>query len=340
MKYNTGYGNFSICGYDNKIAHLNAVAVSGTTSGFTTATDALTISSGGWTGVGLSTTVTPPSATSQVLVTVNINYRADHTTSRGAFTIMRGSVNLGDSTNGLQVVQTTTDDLNTAVAMSFLDSPGNTTAVIYSVQAKSLVGSTSFKVSHNNQIRQIAAIATTMTTTDCSVGSCTFSGDVAVSASAVFKRLRLSTYFSLSFSLTAQTLGATNGALFELRDAVSSVPLLSVTRADNTNTRWVYNGGIIINSGLPLIAGSVDHTPNTVTTYTVTIQPGTIHIHCSNQGVTFQTNITNVDNAGRLYDMVPFLGADVALAGTITNTVITGMYTSHYLLNSIYPSSF
>eukprot|EP01032_Pedospumella_encystans_P000776 gene776-899_t len=107
------------------------------------------------------------SVASQVLVTVNINYRADHTTSKGAFTIFRGTTNLGDSTTGLQVVQTWTDDINTVATMSFLDTPESTFPVVYTAQAKSLVSATSFKVSHNDQIRHIAAIVTSPDITDC-----------------------------------------------------------------------------------------------------------------------------------------------------------------------------
>lgn len=142
------------------MTHLNVMAVPSANSDFTTATDPLTVSSSSWTTIGLSATVTPPQTATKVLVTVNVNYRSDHATSKGAFTIFRDGTNRGDSVNGLQVILMPTDDINCAVTISFLDSPATTNTVVYTVQAKSLVSSTSFRVSHNSQIRQIAAIMT------------------------------------------------------------------------------------------------------------------------------------------------------------------------------------
>ena len=325
MKYSDDYTNFTLCDNDNRIAHLNTMVVPSMSSDSASATASLVVNSAVWTTVGLSATVTPPSLASQVLVTVNINYRADDTTSKGAFTIFRGTTNLGDSTTGLQVVQTWTDDINTVATLSFLDTPQSTSPVVYTAQAKSLVSATSFKVSHNDQIRHIAAIVTSPDITDCRSGSCKFSSDVLLSSTAVFQRLRLSTLFSITISLTAQTLAAGSEGLFELRDAVSGVPLLSITRTTNLNTRWTYNGATIVSSGFPLIAGSVSHTPNDVTTFTITIQSGTINIISSNQGTTLTTAITTADTTGRVYEMRLFNNIDIALAGTFANIGITGM---------------
>lgn len=324
MKYASDYGSFEICEIGAKTAHLNVMSVPSASSAASTAVNELTVSSSSWATLGLSVTITPISNTAQVLVTLNINYRADQVGSRGAFTLFRGTTNLGDATNGLQIVQTQVDDLNQCVSMTYLDFPTTTNPVTYTVQAKSLVSATSFKVSHNELIRQIGAVVTDVAITDCSTGSCTFTGDVILSSNAIFKRLRLSTLFTLTFSLTMPTQGVGNTDIFELRDTVTGNRLLKMNRASNLNTGWSYNGFSIIASGMPMIAGSVDHTPNTVTTFTITIQMGTIHILSSNQGQTFQTSINNVDTTGRLYDLLLFNSVDVSLAGTFSKIGITG----------------
>ena len=349
--YSSNYGAYKICDSDIQMAHLNLMAVPSASSDFTTATDALVISATSWTTIGLSASVTPPSTSTKVLITVTLNYRPDQATSKGAFTIFRGTTNLGDSTNGMQVMQMPTNDINAGVTMSFLDTPSSTGTLEYTVQVKSLVSGTTFRISYNNQMRQIAAIMThspivltaqptlgpTVTPSlpilDCT-SSCSFPGAIVASVGYAYKRFTLPKFFTLTFSVTLPTLVSGNPNILDIRDVATGNSLLAVHRASNTHTQWSYDGVVIINPGLPLISGSIGVTPNVVTTYTVVVQTNSIKIDSTYQtGVFTSVTIQNVDTTQNVYELFLSNGVDVSATATVSNVGITGtLVNAHYLL--------
>lgn len=342
--YSDTYDPYRICDSDLQMAHINVMAVPSASSDFATATDELTLSSLTWVTIGLTATVTPPSTATKVLVTVHLNYRPQHDTSKGAFTIFRGTTNLGDATNGFQVMKMPVDDVNAACTFSFLDSPSTTGTVVYTVQAKSLVSGTTIRVSHNGQTRQIAAMMThaqivptalptlmptrspTLSTTDCTMG-CTFSSSIVVSAGYVFKRVVLPRFFTLTFSVTLPTLVSGNPNILDIRDLATGNSLLAVHRASNTNTRWSYNGEVVIVSALSLISGSIGTTPTVPTVYTVTVASGYIKIDSTFQSGVFTTvEIVNIDPTQNVYEVFLSNGVDATSTGTVSSVGFRGTF--------------
>eukprot|EP01032_Pedospumella_encystans_P011079 gene11079-12912_t len=332
--YSSSYSSYIICDSGAEIAHLNLMTIPNSRSAVAQATTETDLTATSWTSLSLSTSVTPPATTSKVLITVTVNYRAESTTSKTAFTIFRGSTNLGHVDNGLQVVKMTDNNLNVGVAMTFLDSPGSTSSVTYSVQARSLQSGTTYRVSHDTQARQIALVvvddlaavptiaptlAPTIMVNDCTTG-CTFTDDIAVASNYLYKRLTLPTAFTLKFSLTLPTLGSGNPNILDIRDAVTGYSLLAVHRATNTDTRWSYNGVVFISSGMPLISGSIGVTPNVATVYTVVLKAGSIDIESTYQvGVVTTTSITSIDTADRAYDLYLSNGVDATSGGAMSD---------------------
>ncbi len=339
--YSSAYGNYIVCDSGVEIAHLNLMAVPNSRSAVSQSTTETDLTATTWSSLSLSTSVTPPSITSKVLITVTVNYRSKSTTSHTAFTVFRGSTNLGHADNGLQVVKLTDNNLNVGVALTFLDSPGTTSSVTYSVQARSLQSGTTYTVSYTSQARQIAlmivddlsvvptvapTLAPTIMTNDCTT-SCTFADDIAVASNYLYKRITLSTAFTLTFSLTLPTLVSGNPNILDIRDAVTGNSLLAVHRPTNTNTRWSYNGLVFLSSGMPLISGSIGVTPNVATVYTVQLKAGSIDIESTYQiGVVTTTAITNVDTTGRSYDLYLSNGVDATSGGAISGIDIKGRF--------------
>lgn len=337
-RYSSSYGNYIICDSNAEIAHLNLFTVPNSRSAVAQSATDTDLTATTWTTISLSTSVTPPSTTAKVLVTVTVNYRSLDATSKAAFTIFRGSTNLGHTNSGLQVVKMSESSINVGVAITFLDSPGTTSSVTYSAQSRSLQSGTGYTISYGGQTRQIAAVvvdaledvpttvptlAPTMFINECTTG-CSFLNSVIISANYLYKRISLPQYFTLTFGLTLPTLVSGIPNIFDLRDASTGTSLLAMHRATNTNTRWSYNGNVFVSSGLPLISGSIGVTPSIATVYTVTLLANSIKIESTYQvGVVTTTAITNVDTAGRLYDLYLSNGVDVTSTGTISNIAIS-----------------
>lgn len=326
-------------GFD--MTHLSLMVVPVVDSVLSSSDTALLITSQSWVTCGLSASIMPVAPSDKVLITVNINFHPTAATSTGIFTIFRGTKNLGDANYGMQVIRTPAAGESVIATMSFLDSPGTSGSVTYSVQVRAMTSDT-FTVSHGGQTRQIAVMAS-RAVAGCT-GGCGFPNTVVTSANKFYKRLTLPTFFTLTFGLTVPTLVSGNPNIFDLRDAVTGTSLLAMHRATNTETQWSYNGMIFIPSGMPLISGSIGVTPNVATVYTLTVLADTIRIQSTYQvGVWTTSSITKIDTTGRLYDLYISNGVDVSSLGTISNIGITGELCFfaiqcplfHYYTNSI-----
>lgn len=156
--FSGSYDDFEICQGGESIAHMNLLGVSSAYTNSLSVSDVVFVDSAQYVQVGLTVTITPLSTTDKVLVTANINFRPTAAESRAAFTIFRGTTNLGDSNVGLQVIKMASTGVNAPATLTFLDTPATTNMVTYTVQVKNLESGRSFHVSHENQVRQIAVI--------------------------------------------------------------------------------------------------------------------------------------------------------------------------------------
>lgn len=106
-------------------------------------TDAFTTASTSFVDVtGLSVTITPISATSNILVMVSTNYSNEVVAQNGMFQLVRGSTAIGvgvsAGSRSTASAQTRIGDANAAstIAINFLDSPATTSATTYKIQMK------------------------------------------------------------------------------------------------------------------------------------------------------------------------------------------------------------
>ena len=87
----------------------------------------------------LSVNITPSSTSSKIFIIVNaagyINATGDAT-----YTIYRGSTNLGGSNGMTAMYNETAAQINSSVAMSYLDSPSSTSELTYQVYFKTAAG--------------------------------------------------------------------------------------------------------------------------------------------------------------------------------------------------------
>jgi trimeric autotransporter adhesin len=110
---------------------LQTVATTSTTGTSTTSTS--------FVNTNLAGTITPTSASNRVLILVNgsVSIGGTSTGSYSAFTVKRGSTNLGDATYGFGIVnnlEVTGLGLTTMAGMNWVDSPATTSATTYTVQ--------------------------------------------------------------------------------------------------------------------------------------------------------------------------------------------------------------
>eukprot|EP01032_Pedospumella_encystans_P014395 gene14395-16534_t len=310
---------FTVCDGGNYMAHMNLMVVSDINSNSATALTSALIVSTDWTEVGLSTSITPASIKDQVLITVNINFNPSVAAASGAFTIFRGSTNLGDATYGLQVVNSPTIGGATGVPMSFLDSPNTDTSVTYTVKVRGL-NTESFMISTNDQTRQIAVVASRAAA--CNGGGC------AIQAGKFLQRVSLPASFKLVFGITLPNVSPFSGTqnIITLKHYQNNNPILSVERVDLTTVKIIYNGADIA-VGWPLISASIGGTTPTI--YTITVIGGTISINNNNNGHTtpLPYNIASitVDTSAQLYNMYISHSDQTSSVGTISSIRIIDM---------------
>lgn len=317
-KVQTDTVDFTAAHGNNFMSHMNLMVVSNINCNSAIALSSALIVSTDWTEVGLSTTITPASVADKVLVTVNINFNPSVAAASGAFTIFRGSTNLGDAMYGLQVVNSPTIGGATGVPMSFLDSPNTDTSVTYTVKVRGL-NSESFMISTNDQTRQIAVIATRAAA--CNGGGC------AIQAGNFLQRVAFPTAFKLVFGVTVPHIGEFTGNrnILTFKHYQTNNPLLSVERAGTSDVQIVYNGAPI-HTGWPLISASVGGTTPTI--YTVTVIGNIISISNNNNGhtdpVPYSITGITVDTSAQLYNMYISHPDQTSSGGTISSIRIIG----------------
>lgn len=116
----------------------------------TTKTDTATVSSTGWADVpGLTATITPAAASSQVHVTGCIQFDVSSNSVIPAFQLVRGAtaIDIGAVAGTRSVATNASPGLSytgvggmRTISFDFLDSPGSSSPVIYKVQAQSASG--------------------------------------------------------------------------------------------------------------------------------------------------------------------------------------------------------
>jgi hypothetical protein len=110
---------------------LQSITATDLTERSTTSTSFVTASN------TLSVTITPTSTASKIFIIVTTTGYKNND-SNGIYTIYRGATNLGNSTNGMQVI---TFNQYVPIAMSILDSPTTTSSTTYQVYFKMYGGS-------------------------------------------------------------------------------------------------------------------------------------------------------------------------------------------------------
>jgi hypothetical protein len=102
---------------------------------------------------GLSTSITPNSASNKVLVTVSVSIaHSGSDTNYAACRLVRGATSIGNNANDWFVRQTTSTVRNdpATFAYSFLDSPATTSATTYKVQMRANAGTAYLSRGGNN----------------------------------------------------------------------------------------------------------------------------------------------------------------------------------------------
>ena len=118
---------------------LQVVSVSTTTNTSTTSSSFVAVTN-------LTASITPSSATSKILVQVNMNLYGASTNSEAVITIYRAGADL-TSGNGFADVYAGSTDIIQQAPMLYLDSPATTSSTTYAVYFKRTQGSSSIQSS-------------------------------------------------------------------------------------------------------------------------------------------------------------------------------------------------
>ena len=335
----------SICESNTDIAHINVLSVPALTAVSASSEAPLTISATSWTSVGLTATITPLSTSDQVLVTVNINFSPTQATTTGIFTIFRtnstgAGVNLGGGSYGLQVMKTPNVGESASAAMSFLDSPNSVIPVTYTVMAK-VLSAGSFVVSSNNQLRQIALVASSANTVAPTIAPTlaptnptrapTVTSVPITQGNLYQTALTVPALFTMTFGLTVLSdTSSTSKSIWELRDSVTGQVLLAQTRVSQSNTVWTYNGTVIAAAGASgsiIASGSIGGT-TLITMFTLTMMASSATVHSSGQtaAITTVPIAKKVNTAGRTYNLYVSNPTDVSSGGIFYSFSISGKY--------------
>lgn len=143
----------------------------------TAKTDTFTTTSATFTDVtGMSVTITPQSATSQILVMVQGNAGNNSATNGCFFTLLRGAtqIDMGDAASNRARVSTQTYSGGDArfinFGLTFLDSPATTSATTYKLQTRvDLAGTMYLNRSHgDSDLTSVGRAASTITVMEIS----------------------------------------------------------------------------------------------------------------------------------------------------------------------------
>jgi len=112
---------------------------------------------------GMAVTITPTSATSKVLVVMQVAYGHSLVEGLILFQLVRGSTNIctstGGTSNGTVVAPGTSSGFVNHGSVAFLDSPGVATATTYKVQARTGSGTLSFnRVAFDTRVSTVSMI--------------------------------------------------------------------------------------------------------------------------------------------------------------------------------------
>jgi hypothetical protein len=130
-----------------------------------TSTTRVNTNSTSYVAVGASASITPSSATSKIAVFVSSNCNTNNNSGHQAFyTLYRNSTNLGNATTGFGFVAGLGSmAVSGSVAISYVDSPGTTSSVTYSLYGRSTDSGTTVEfpgasnVVHSIVLMEIAA---------------------------------------------------------------------------------------------------------------------------------------------------------------------------------------
>ena len=137
----------------------------------TTYNTSTTINTATFTDTGLSLSITPKSATSKILVTINQQVRnaaANPSTLGCRLRLLRGSTNILSLSNEgagqfdtFEITADTAGNVRTAgyITFSYLDSPATTSATTYKIQASTNAGGHEFQNSSSKSIITLMEIA-------------------------------------------------------------------------------------------------------------------------------------------------------------------------------------
>ena len=120
-------------------AVLQVVSVSSTTNTSTTSSSFVAVTN-------LTASITPSSATSKILVQVNMNIFGQSVNSEAVATVYRAGVNV-TAPEGLADVYAGSTDIIQQAPMLYLDSPATTSSTTYAVYFKRTQGSSSIQSS-------------------------------------------------------------------------------------------------------------------------------------------------------------------------------------------------
>jgi len=112
-----------------------------------------------WTDSGVTATITPTSATSKILVVINLVGCIKQSTDTGLNAkIVRNSTDLITFANQAGRTGTTTQNDIGSISSSYLDSPATTSATTYKVQALSSSNSSLARICQNNSTSTITLL--------------------------------------------------------------------------------------------------------------------------------------------------------------------------------------
>lgn len=339
---------FKVCNGDSA-AHINTLAVSTANSVSVSAYNELNLDSTSWTTVNLAATITPLAGSDRVLVAVNINYRANQASNRAAFTIFRGELNLGEAAHGLQVFKAG-DKEGVTATFSILDSPSTGSPVTYTVKVRTFDGSgNEFRLSNNNQLRQITLIcsnsltaaptaapttvaptaAPTFEVFACGTTTCSWPAQIPMTLGNLYKRVTLSRNFVLSFSLTLPN--AVGGNIVDIKDMATGSSLLTLNRVSSTTGQWTYNGAAF-GPQMTFVSGALAVGAATRHTFTISVVGTKINVFTGYGNVYSDYDVTSVDTAGKTYGLY-FSNSLATAAGDVKDVLLYGKPQPHMLLS-------
>ena len=96
----------------------------------------------------LSVSITPSSASNKILILMTSG-GGNNGTGTASYTVFRGATNLGDGSNGFLSIQSNGGQIQSQVAVNFLDSPSTTSSTTYQVQFRASANTATLNLNNN-----------------------------------------------------------------------------------------------------------------------------------------------------------------------------------------------